>query len=342
MSKKSYRSMKKAPEINRFQTFTKGWYRSIAEKISQLKNDVEGLNARVNSVRSNKYKEFQNNKGIPASYRRDFFIGPEDTITNFDPYARAARSNYAFPNNTVPLNPPDFQFNTSYPFNFILKSGNNYSVDIQMSGDGVFVASQISVQLYFRLFVPGQGIMNIPMSQVDSNLEVFDDDDYRNTQRLGIAVANTRPLVASNRVHYFWNLIDRSSGRRYSDHPLPSYFMTPQSELFVDTPKDGDAFKFNVPWTFERDSQLEFEFKPITDFFQVDPSSAILPHGFDDREQNQTSRNNGVTIRIELHGEKYLNMQDAMKYGAKFWQRDDSLAFGPGGTIVDENNYPGQ
>lgn len=339
MVKKSYKSMKKAPEVNVFQTYTKGWYRSISEKLAQLKNDVDGLELRVGSTRSNKYEEFQDNKGIPASYTRDFFIGPESLITNFDPY-EIVKAGYAGEDGLDPIDPPSFQFGVVEPFNFILRSGNNYTIDIQMPGDGVFVATQMKVSLYFRLFVPGQGVMNIPMSQVDSIFEVlFGEDKF--SQRLGIAVDNTRALGRSNRVHFFWNLIDRSSGRRYSDHPVPSYFMTPQSEPVLTTPRDGDIFKFNVPWTFERDSQLEFEFRPITDFFQVDPTSAILPHGFDDREQNGTSRNNGVTVRIELHGEKYLSMQDAMKYGAKFWQRDDALAFGPGGTIVDKNDYPG-
>jgi len=345
MAKKTYRSPKNPPKIDKVQTFTKGWYRDISEKFNQLRKEVSGLNERVNSVQNRKYTEYQECLGIPASYTAHKVFQPGESVITL-----AVDDAIQDLGSADGLTPPGITTG-NLSVNQILRSGDITTVNVPMYGDGVFVAKQLSVAIYNRIFVPGQGEMfrHVSQKSVPENSQGSVSGNYQaSTLRYSIASAmywngnGTTEYSTLNRVNYFWNIIDRSSGRRLADYPMPSTVLLDPTELVYRNAQDGDLFTFDVPWIFERDSQLEFEFQPIIDFYQVDPGSGVLPFGFDDRENGGASRNNSIIVKVEVHGEKYLTKRDALRNGAHFWQRDDSLAFGPGGTIRDANNFPGE
>jgi hypothetical protein len=63
----------------------------------------------------------------------------------------------------------------------------------------------------------------------------------------------------------------------------------------------------------ERDSQLSFQFRPITDIVQRAVSAANQPYTSD---QENGKRNNEVRVGVELIGTRYFTNQDALNQGA--------------------------
>lgn len=348
MTSKPYSTNKNSPIIDKTTTFTSGWYRSINEKVKQLRNDLAGLRLRVASVKNNTYSEYQEMLGIPASYKRDFVFVPETQEVQIPAFIQ-----------TSGLSPYTVAVG-DVPANFVVRSGQSYMIDLQIPGDGIFVAKYLSISLYQRVFDPVNGPQRIGMQNKILTMHGgLDTTLLTQACKFCISQGDSTQIAANDlgagpnqrSLEYFWNMIDRSSGRKFSDALLSCNFLLPSTHFsnFNEgveqggPPKDGDIFDLGKPWIFERDSQIEIEFRPITDVFQLAASSAILPYTFDDREVNGTVRNNSVTVRAELHGAKFLTKQDALKYGARFFgQRENQelSAPGPGGNIVDENdNY---
>lgn len=318
-NEKSYRTIKRPPEVDQVSTFTKGWYRSLTEKVAQLQNAINGLKGRVTSVKNNRYTEYQEMFGTPASYKRDFTIKPELQILQFHPgfYDANPRN---FPN-PYPITNPQ----TNQPLNYIVRSGQIYDIDVQFPGEGVFVAEYLRVQIYQRHFNPNVGVVQIKMNIPEGRPYL---NDGAAAASLPVTAENQRfcvnvPDVAANparpgrKLEWFWNITERRSGRKYADDFLSCRFLLNQTPRFQTSVKDGDLFRLGKPpWVFERDSQIQFHFLPIMDVFQLDPSSAILPYGYNDRENGNSVRDCSVTVRVEFHGAKFLTVQDALKYGA--------------------------
>jgi len=340
MTNKPYRTNKNSPVIDKTTTFTKGWYRTVTEKISQLKQDLSGLRERVKSVQNNTYSEYQEMTGIPASYKRDYVFAPDPQIVSVPAYLQSNNSFYTVAAGNVNSN-------------YVVRSGQSYMIDLQIPGDGVFVAKYLSVSIYQRLFDPVNGPQRISMfnkliNQRSSNRLVQEALKWCISFRDDAQFPESGTVEVQRTLEYFWNIIDQSSGRKFSDallscnFLLPIGFPNPMSDVFRPGPiKDSDIFDLGKPWIFERDSQVQFEFRPITDVFQLDPGSGLLPHTFNDREVIDTVRNESVTVRVELHGAKFLTKQDALKHGARFFaQRENQelAAPGSGGNIIDEND----
>ncbi len=315
---KSYRTNKAAPEIDRVSTFTKGWYRSLTGKVDQLQTAIEGIKSRVESIKNNRYTEYQEMKAIPACYKRDFIVAPETQIITFDPSFYDANPR-AFPNPYPVTNP-----STTQPLNFVLRSGQTYDIDVQLPGDGVFVAKYLRVAIYQRHFRPNVGPLwmkiGIPEGRPylnDANAAATLPVTAEN-QRFMVNVPDVQanPSRPNRKLEWFWNIIEKRSGRKYADDYLSGRFLLQQNPRYNNSVKDGDVFELDGVWTFERDSQFQFQFMPIMDVFQLSPTSPILPYGYDDRENNGLIRDSSIKIRVEVHGAKFLNMQDALKYGA--------------------------
>jgi hypothetical protein len=116
---------------------------------------------------------------------------------------------------------------------------------------------------------------------------------------------------------FFWNIIDEKSGRQYAQDWMPhGVLMNSRGGIntLLRIAPDSELFEFDTPWLFERDAQVTFLFRPIMDLYQVAASSAVLPYGFDDR--NQGRRNSIATVRVEMHGNRYYEQQDVLKEGA--------------------------
>jgi len=336
---KPFKSTKRPVEINRKSSSqSTGWYRSVKDKISQLNNDITGLRDRLKSIKSNTNSQYQEFKGVPACYKRDFVFEPEDQTYPSD----SGNPGVGF---------PAFLYSDLYgtapnptPFNYIVRDGVTHDIAVPIQSEGVFLAKFLKVTIFRRVFVPdftdpadpndrtrgGQdGGHPIQVKLVQSNVGPFSlaPGGLRFTPNLPWTTFGDG-TAGGEAYNYFWNIVDKSSGRKYADDLLSSEFLLNQTmpATRFNTPDrygvrhDGGFFEFDQPWMFERDSELQFQFRPVMPIIQVDPSSPFLPYGFDDREDGGNKRNGNITVRIEIHGAKFLTYQDSLKFGARFWR----------------------
>lgn len=295
MKKYPYREQPDSVPVFRRASRSLGWNRTIENALLRAEKEVVGLKKRIKSVYFLTANPEQSTKPIPAAYFNDKIFEPSDQILELD-----FQGNWGS-GLTGPV-----------PFNVILDDNQIYNVPLQITGPGVFVAKYLTVTMTFRLFVPDVGIFQIPLAPATWG----PDKEFK----FGIASSDANVGIdgtAWNKVAFFWNLIDTGSGRRLADDLMPDIYLLPQ---VADSSGNavsytGNLWQFDVPWVFERDSQLTFEFKPSA-FLQVDPSSGVLPFGYDDREQNGTFRNNQVDLKVELHGTRYLQERDRGYKGA--------------------------
>ena len=282
-----------------------GWFATVKDQMTHLWKDVAGLR---------KSMERAKEQCVPAALvgSRTFYPQTTSTITV-----------------------------DALPMNYVVKDGEDYAISIQNTYPGVFVAYTMKVKMTFRAFVPATRTgnnaqyMNVPIFP-----SYIGSIEYRHNvkppRRYGVAASTFTPAddnlaQLQNVLTFFWNLTDEKSSRKYADTLVPDMILLPgiQPNSSVDImqsatlpvgivppfgPVDGDNFQFAIPWQIERDGQFTFNFRPINPFLQIDASQATEPFGYNDLENG--TRNNSVTVQVELHGMRVLQQQDADREGA--------------------------
>ena len=297
-SRRPYRGVDPQVQLQNKSPQPLGFISTIEGKVRQLSVQVAGLKDRL------KYKY---GKGVPVSYVGESVFAPESDIITVDS-ARVGQVG-------------------AEPCNYVVRDGVLHTVPVIFDGLGVFVARYLLVTFYQRILLrdsTGAATAQIPRQQ-EAFYEV-PQTKYTLRRILPvptlpfqtgkISLADQVPLerLAADRIaigtNFFWNLVDRDSDRRLSNDLIPSHILLPGS---YQNEMDGDLFEFAVPWLFERAGSIDFQFQLINPILQLDPTSANFPfNGIDDREDNDTVRNQAVTVRVELHGTKFYSERDLL------------------------------
>ncbi|NBT35343.1 MAG: hypothetical protein EBT03_07365 [Betaproteobacteria bacterium] len=257
-----------------------GWLDSLKAQIVRLQNEVKGVEARA--------KRAMPDNSEPAAVVAKKTFEPFGPVFNFD-YKQDGVS--------------------SVQSQMVLQDGVTYEIPVTFPPPGLFVARFVKVALYQRIFDPTYGPMQLPVTYGN----YFTDNENQTSKFCFPDNATITTRIRSRRISFLWNLIDTKSGVRLSDELLPDLTLLPQDVLEGST---GNYLELAVPWLFERDAQLTFLFRPITPAIQPTATSGYFPYSFDDREQNNTSRNMAITVQLELHGTRFLTVQDAFRRGA--------------------------
>lgn len=286
-----------------------GWLDSLKAQVVRLQNEVKGVEARA--------KRAMPDNSEPAAVVAKRVFEPSGPVFDFD-YQQDGVS--------------------SVQAQVVLQDGVTYEIPVTFPPPGLFVARFIKVAMYQRLFHPTYGPMQLPILYGNYFIESSQNFLYQpfgaNQTRKYLFPDNTFRVVgaepeenyyrrvSSRRLSFLWNLIDTKSGVRLSDELLPDLTLLPQDygspgifsqEFYSST---GNYMELAAPWLFERDAQLTFLFRPITPAIQPTATSGYFPYPFDDREQNGTSRNMAITVQLEIHGTRFLTVQDAFRRGA--------------------------
>ena len=262
-----------------------GWIYSIEQKLRQLYQETEGLKLRVGT----QYKG-----GVPSAYIGEKLFIPETHSFEIPvDYSSASSQNE--------------------PVNYVVRSGQSYSIPIVIDTPGVFAARYLKVSISQRFnfpkfaddpvaqpYIPGGGMGGeiwFPLPPIDfyqagvsgGGAPIFPSSPLWATQKYSLMAGTTFPMLNGvisgnfNRVinssrtlgiNFFWNIIDQDSQRKYSDELIPSDVLLRQGST---SPVDGNLLRFNTPWLFERAGVVDFQFFPITDVLQLDASSALFP-----------------------------------------------------------------
>lgn len=278
-----------------------GWLDSLKAQVVRLQNEVKGVEARA--------KRAMPDNSEPAAVVAKRVFEPSGPVFNFD-----------YLQNGV----------SSVQSQVVLQDGVTYEIPVTFPPPGLFVARFIKVSLYQRVFNPTYGPMQLPVLYGNYFIESSENPIYpggANQTRKYLFPDNSTIVIGgqtrqdrrylSRRLSFMWNLIDTKSGVRLSDELLPDLTLLPEDfgSPGVDT-STGNYLELASPWLFERDAQLTFLFRPITPAIQPTATSGYFPYGFDDREQNGTSRNMAITVQLEIHGTRFLTVQDAFRRGA--------------------------
>lgn len=283
-----------------------GFLPLLKEQIAATERDIRGIKARLKNRLSN---------AEPACAIGEKVFAPESGTFAFD-YLQDGSS--------------------SVTSQYVLRDGITYDIPITFPPPGVMLIRFMKVRVYQRVFVPGCGPMQVPMPPGNfflRNLEVFQTRKYSFPDNGDSYTALARPgaRIYSRRLSYVWNLTDTKSNLQWADDLVPDMIMLPQG---IGTPTQnatqadggplgtpavptGGYLEFRRPWLFERDGQLSFQFQPIMAVIQPTASSGYSPYPFDDRENGGAVRDSSVTVRIDLHGERYRDVRDALKEGAR-------------------------
>lgn len=274
-----------------------GWRPSLADLWTQLLAEIHALRARASA-------ELDGVRGVPAVYQgikvfepadRDVDLGAEGVVTP------------------------------------VLLDGNTYDIPIYFPGPGVFVARSLEVNVYQRWYpTEGGGWPDPPQEfwllarQFSTALanNATNDGAIRTTRvsRLlnlpAVSADNEEPVPA---LQFWWNLLDSKSQRYLADNLMPQQVLQPMTNTQLAPPDsvavsvpafplDGGRFCFDAPWLVERDGQMRFQFRPTTLICQ-DASINTLP-----QVKNVLAQT--VKVQVELHGERYETLQDAVRSGA--------------------------
>lgn len=287
-----------------------GFLPSLRRKAEQLFRDIEGLSLRLDQPLP---------EGEPAAAvgRRVFL--PESAAFAFDFMQDGSSSVQA---------------------QYVVRSGQTYDIPVIFPPPGVFRAARLCVNITQRVYDPSGAVQLYPVVANDVYLSQIDDgfQTLKFSYPFGYNAAQGSSFrYQPARLNFFWNLIDNKSGLRLSDQWLPDTLLLPQapttrpyanSDAFGYSPSNG-GFDFDVPWLFERDADITFQFRPINDVVQPTAATGAIWRStgdqigdvFDDRQFNGSLRNNSVQVAVELHGSRHYFEQDARRIGAL--SRDD-------------------
>lgn len=279
-----------------------GWLASIKDQITRLQKEVEGVALRLSRAAPNDSE--------PAAVVGKMTFSPETYTFAFD-----------YLQNGV----------SSVQSQYVMRDGMTYEIPIVFPPPGIFIARAAQVSLKQRLFVPGLGVMQVPMHYGNFFMDQGITGATQTLQTKKYSFPDNTSIdrtYLSRRVSFLWNLLDMKSGVRFSDELMPDLLFLPQDfgspvpagsgsgQLGLPTSPTNGYLEFPTPWLFERDAQLTFQFRPITPVIQPTANSGYSPYSFDDREQTGLVRDSSVTVQIEIHGTRYLSLQDAARQGA--------------------------
>jgi len=269
-----------------------GWLPSVKEQFTRLQSEVAGVEARISNHLT---------YGEPAAAVGMKVFEPDSHTFMFDWLQDGI---------------------TSVKSQFVLKDGVTYEIPILFAPPGVMNVRFMKVSITQRLFVPGSGPWQMPVTYGDYFLTTLAGAQTKKyawpdnvTGDLG-----TWPMRRSS---FMWNLVDTKSGAKYSDELLSEILLLPQGDVKVidgttfDSNASDGMLEFDCPWLMERDAQLTFLFRPIMPVIQPTFDSGYTPYTFEDRENANTVRNSAVTVQVEMHGTRYLTTQDALRHGAR-------------------------
>jgi len=293
MSRRPYRGPDPQVQLQNKTPQTLGFIRTLEGKVRQLAVQVQGLKDRL---------AYKYGKGVPASYVGESVFSPDDAVITVDS-ARVGRVG-------------------AEPCNIVVPDGLLHTVPVIFEGPGVFVARYLVVTFYQRILLRDAGggfTAQIPRHQeafyeIPQTKTTLQGKTALQTGKISLADQVTLNRMGADRIaigtNFFWNLVDRDSDRRLSNDLISSHILLPGS---YQNEMDGDLFEFAVPWLFERAGSVDFQFQLINPILQLDPTSANFPfNGIDDREENNTVRNQSVTVRVELHGTKFYSERDLL------------------------------
>lgn len=225
---------------------------------------------------------------------------------------------------------------------YVLRDAVTYEIPISFPPPGLFLARFMSVRITQRVFVADVGVLQIPMLSGNFFLKLSYDAGYAAGGPFGRfqtpkyafpidtavagGVAYETGSVLSRRINFFWNLIDKKSGRQFSDELMPDQLLLPQgieasaslAPATLGTEGNANGYlEFLAPWLFERDGEAAFLFRPITPVIQPTAASGYSATGAGSLEKANTSRDTSVTVQVELHGTRYYGMRDLLGKGAR-------------------------
>lgn len=307
-----------------------GWTPSVQEKYLQLQAETAALEERLRGGLI---------KGEPVAYKGVHIFQPESAVQQID-YKQDGVS--------------------SAPVNFVVRDGQTYDIPIRITGPGVFGAKFIQVSIYKRLFVPPHlrnaiSATNQPHEQwvnylsnivMTGQFSEEPSDIYQQPLRAFTTKFNlwpwqpaaevpNNPLTLADwnnsycAINFFWNLFDGRNNDYYSDEMISHQFLTPKTSVDPHRgfAQDGRLHEFEIPWMFERDANVIFQFRPITPILQFDSSIAgngpEMGLAFDDRENGR--RIETVRVEVELLGTRWITDQDVVQTGALTPTRGSTL-----------------
>lgn len=199
----------------------------------------------------------------------------------------------------------DVAYNTApYNVNYILRSGQTYDIEVPYNNPGIFVVRGLAVTLKVRI---------VETNGVSWQTVTYPGLTLPNATSIGATtqkIWDTNTNYLYNRsVGFFWNLEDPRSGRKYADDLVPDLHLAQGSRLFA----DGGNLTLHAPLVLERDGQLTFKFRPVTDLVQRDANAGGQAYTTD---LENGKRNNALKVTVELIGTRYFTDQDMLRKGA--------------------------
>lgn len=296
-----------------------GFIDTIKGKVSDVEVRVRGLLDRL---------KYRYSDGVPAAYVGEEVFRPEEATFNLP-------TGQSFGGGTTPL------------VQYVVRDSVIHNVPIVMPAPGVFMARYITVEFYQRLYggdLTSDGTFGDLNNLAGKSLKYAIPQSKPFLPRAGalgiVGVQQTGKVhLAANvpvesmggdrynmGVNFFWNLVDRDSDRRFSEDMVAGGVLMGQG---FQGQNNGGLFEFGVPWLFERAGRMDFQFQLINPILQLAASSAEFPFttpelpaggvptawardDWDDRENNGTTRNQEVTVRVEVHGTKFYSEKDLL------------------------------
>lgn len=282
-----------------------GFLPTIKKQFEQLQQDVFGIKARLGTRLGH---------GEPAAAIGQRVFQPEAQSFDFD---------------VLQLGEGDV------PVQYVLRNGQTYNIPIIFPPPGVFRARYLTVALSQRVFVTALPSLTMQYPTVSHGVAVVITSlSQLQTNKFSYPTTATPDAPfdgVASRMNFCWNLIDNKSGNRLSDEWLPDTLLLPAAaqslpytesrDFPLSSSASGGCFEFDLPWLFERDADITFQFRPLIPILQPTVATgAVWPSG-DDREFDGGVRNNALTVKVELHGTRHYTEQDAKRAGAL--SRDD-------------------
>lgn len=283
--------------------------------IRDLKQHVDGLNKNVQGLVARIGQKYGYGAGTPHAYIGERVFTPDSSSFTLDLLNRG--DNAA----------------TQQPVNYVVRDGVEHTVPVHMAGPGVFLARKLTVTFYQRWWSAANNReywFPVPLGRSFDNVSTTERSTKTQTIKWSVMHSQTFQTWPNTRrntdyagipaheadvcgVNLFWNLIDQSAQRRYADGPISDVALLPPG---YHGQNDGGMHAFRVPWLFEREGRVDFQFRLINPILQLDPTATIYPFkkyddtALDDRENSQTERNQSVRVRVELHGTKFFSERD--------------------------------
>ncbi len=186
---------------------------------------------------------------------------------------------------------------TTAAVNYILHSGQDYSIPIIAGGDGVFLAHSVRMTMWqaYKNSAYRQPVQLtvVPMT----NDFVAGSIDWTTK----FSIIGVQPDEGSSpSINLRWNLQEGESGQFYSDNYLPLCALQNRSLMKMhtleavddaDVLSDGGEHEFDASYRFEKAQTMFFIFRPLTDIYQL----ATMSNGINSQP---------VTVQVELIGER--------------------------------------